>query len=114
MEEPKRSWKESLPAILIVGSPLAAAGMAHSVALIGHFFLPNEDWITVGAAIMLRLNLLLAIVGTAAGALRVSGTVPTRIAVVIASVIFAAVVYLGTIGLTFTFIPGYADRYGID
>ena len=114
MEDSKRSWKEHLPILLILGSPLAAAGMAHSVALVGHFFLPHEDWITVGAAIMLRLNFLLAPIGAAAGALRIGGTLTRRLAVLIASVLLAAVMYLGMIGLTFTLIPGYADRYGID
>lgn len=112
--EPKRRWKEHLPAVLILGSPAAAAGMAHGVALAGHFLLPDVDWVTVGAAVILRLNFLLGPVGAAAGALRVGGTVPTRVAVVIAAVVFAAAVYAGAIGLTFGFIPGYADRYGLD
>jgi hypothetical protein len=112
--EPKRSWKEHLPAVLILGSPAAAVGMAHGVALAGHFLVPDVDWITVGGALILRLNFLLGPVGAAAGALRVGGRVSTRVAVLIASVVFAAAVYAGAIGLTFGFIPGYADRYGID
>jgi hypothetical protein len=109
-----RRWREHLPAILILGSPAFAAGMAHSVGLAGIYLLPESDVVTVAAALMLRINVLLAPIGAAAGALRVGGTVSTRVAVVIASIVFAAAVYLATIGLTFGFIPGYAERYGID
>ena len=112
--EPNRHWTRHLPAVLILGSPAAAAGMAHAVALAGHFLLPDVGWITVGGAVILRLNFLLAPLGAAAGALRVGGTVPTRVAVAIASAVVSAAAYVGAIGLTFTLIPGYADRYGID
>ena len=113
--EPKRPWwRMHLPAVLILGSPAAAAGMAHAVALAGHFLLPEVDWVTVAAAVILRLNALIGPVGAAVGAVRVGGTVPTRVAVAIASIVFAAVAYLATVALTFTVIPGYADRYGID
>ena len=110
----RRRWREHLPAFLILGSPAAAAGMAHAVGLAGHYLLPGVDWVTVGAAVILRLNVLLGPIGAAAGALRVGGTVPTRVAVAIASIVFAAAAYLATIAAAFTFIPGYADRYGID
>lgn len=103
-----------MPACLILGSPIAAAGLAHSVALIGHFLLPEVAWLTVLAALMLRFNFLLATFGSAIGAIRVSGSVPTRVAIVIASVVCAAAIYAASIYLTFEFIPGYADRYGID
>ena len=103
-----------MPALLILGSPIAAAGMAHAVALIGHFLLPNEDWVVVTAAIMLRLNLLLAPIGSVVGALRISGSAPKRVAVLLASVVSAAAIYVASIFVTFLFIPGYAARYGID
>lgn len=106
--------RDNLPGILILGSPLVAAGIAHSVCLVGHFLLPEVKWIVVGGAIMLRLNALLAIAGSVAGALRVGGSLLTRIAVVIAAGVFAVAAYLPTIALTFTLIPGYADKYGID
>jgi hypothetical protein len=107
-----RRWKEHLPAILILGSPVAAAGMAHSVALIGLFLMPEVGLLNIAASAILAINGLLAVLGAAAGALRVGGTAPTRIAVLIASVVFAAAVYLGTIHFADDFIPGYGERYG--
>ena len=107
-------WRAHLPAVLILGSPAAAAGMAHGVCLAGHFLLPEVDWVTVVGAVALRLNVLLGPVGAVAGAIRVGGTVPTRVAVAVASVVFAAAAYLAAVGLAFTLISGYADRYGID
>lgn len=88
--------------------------MAHGVGLTGHYLLPDVDWVTVGAAIILRLNVLLGPIGAATGAVRVGGTTSTRVAVAIASIVFAVTGYLATIAGAFTFIPGYADRYGID
>lgn len=113
--EPKRRWQEHLPAILILGSPVAAAGMMLSVALTDIFLLPESDLMTVGVTLIVPINALLGAVGAAAGALRVGGTVPTRIAVLLASVVFAAAVYLGAIELAAEFIPGFAngfERYG--
>ncbi len=110
MPTPRR-WREHLPAILILGSPAVAAGMAHCVALTGLFLLPDVDVVTIGAAVILRLNVFLAPVGAAAGALRVGGTVSTRVAVLIASVVFAAAAYVGSIVLATEFIPGFVERY---
>lgn len=109
-----RRWKEHLPAVLILGSPAAAAGLAHAVAMTDFFLLTDAPAATVFAAAALRINFLLGIAGSAAGGLRVGGTVPTRVAVVIASAVFAGAAYLGTIGVAAGLIPGYAERYGPD
>ena len=112
---PTPPWKEHLPAVLILGSPAAAAGMTLSVALTDVFLLPESGPGTVGITLMVPINALLGAAGAAAGALRVGGTVPTRIAVLIASVVFAAAVYGGALAATTEFIPGFGEgfeRYG--
>lgn len=110
--EPKHRWRDQLPALLILGSPVAAAGMAHAVALADFLLLTDLPLVTVAAAIILRLNFLLAAVGSAAGGLRVGGTVPTRIAVALASAVFAGAAYFASIALAAQLVPGYPDRYG--
>ncbi len=110
-----RHWREHLPAVLILGSPALAAGMTLTVALTNIFLLPQTPLGTVGVTLIVPINALLGAVGAAAGALRVGGNVSTRIAVLIASVGFAAAVYLGSITSAEEFIPDFADgfeRYG--
>ena len=111
-----RRWRDHLPAVLILGSPAAAAGMTLSVILTDIFLLPGEaPIITVGVTLAVPINALLGVAGAAAGALRVGGTVSTRVAVLVASVGFAAAVYGGTIELAAALIPGFAEgfeRYG--
>lgn len=50
-------------------------------------------------------------IGAAVGALRVAGTVSTRIAVTLASMSFAVTVYLLTIPLAMEFIPGFTEGF---
>ena len=107
-----RRRREHLPAALILGSPATAAGMAHAVALTDFFLLPDVAPVTVLAAVVFRVNALLAVAGAAAGGLRVGGPVSTRVAVTVASAVFAGAAYLGTVALAAALIPGYAERYG--
>lgn len=100
-----------MPAILILGSPTVAAGMMLSVALTDIYLLPETTLGRIGVTLIVPINGLLAVVGAAAGALRVGGTVPTRIAVLIASVVFAGVVYVAALQVANEFIPGF-KRYG--
>lgn len=105
-------WREHLPALLILGSPAVAAGMMLSVTLAGVYLLPESDLVTVGGAAIARLNVLLGPVGAAAGALRVGGTVSTRVAVLIASVVFAAAIYFAAIAAVASTVPEWGERYG--
>ena len=104
-------WREHLPAVLILGSPAGAAGMMLSVAATDIFLLPETGVGRVGVTFVVAINGLLAVGGAAAGALRVGGTVPTRVAVVIASVVFAGVAYLAAVHLANALLPGF-ERYG--
>lgn len=110
-QKPKHPWRDHLPALLILGSPALAAGMMLSVALTETHLLPRTGAGRIGVTLLVAINGLLAVAGFAAGALRVGGTVPTRVAILIASAVFAAVAYLATVHLANAFLPGF-DRYG--
>jgi len=104
-------WREHLPAVLILGSPTVAAGMMLSVVATDLFLLPETGVGRVGVTLVVAINGSLAVIGAAMGALRVGGTVSARVAVVIASVVFAGVAYLATVHLANALLPGF-ERYG--
>lgn len=113
MEAP--TWRQHLPAILILGSPTIAAGLMLTAAITEMFLLPSTGLGRIGLTLMVPINFLFGAFGAGAGALRVGGNLSTRIAVFIASIGFAAAVYGGTIFYAHELIPGFAEgfrRYG--
>ncbi len=104
-------WKDHLPAILILGSPVLAAGSMLTAALTEMFLLPRTGLGVIGLTLLIPINFLLGAFGAAVGALRINGNVSTRIAVFIASIGFAAAVYGGTIFYAHELIPGFAEGF---
>ena len=88
MKEP--SWRNHLPAVLILGSPIIAAGMMLIVALTDVFLLSETTLMRIGVTLIVPINFALACLGAAMGTLRVGGNVSTRIAVLIVSVGFGS------------------------
>lgn len=104
-------WKDHLAAILILGSPVLAAGSMLTAALTEMFLLPRTGLGVIGLTLLIPINFLLGAFGAAVGALRINGNVSTRIAVFIASIGFAAAVYGGTIFYAHELIPGFAEGF---